>query len=217
MAVRPPDPAPASPEVHLAPMRRRHLRSVLQIEAQVYPRPWSLSLFVSELALRSSRLYTVARVEGAVVGYAGLMVSGEDAHVTTLAVDPRWHRRGIATRLLALMARAAVARGARHLTLEVRVGNRAAQALYQKFGFCPAGIRRNYYVETREDALVMWANDIDTPAYAEQVAALEAAVPGTTVIEGAASPVVAVAGPPDAAGDAPRTGDRGDRSDRGVR
>ena len=183
MAVRAPDPAPSAPEVHLSPMRRRHLRAVLHIEAQVYPRPWSLSLFMSELALRSSRLYTVARVDGVVVGYAGLMLSGEDAHVTTLAVDPQWHRRGVASRLLALMARAAVERGARHLTLEVRVSNRAAQALYRKFGFCPAGIRRNYYVETREDALVMWANDIDTAAYAARLAAIEAGVPGTTVVD----------------------------------
>jgi ribosomal-protein-alanine N-acetyltransferase len=100
-----------------------------------------------------------------------------------LAVDPAWHRRGIAQRLLANDAREAVRRGARHLTLEVRVSNDAAQALYRKFGFAPAGVRRNYYVETNEDALIMWANDIDEPAYQQRLAALEAEVPGTTVIE----------------------------------
>src|SRR5688500_12757403 len=102
-------------------MRRRHLRSVLRIEAQVYPRPWSLSLFLSELALRSTRIYTVARLEGVVVGYSGLMLTGPDAHVTTIAVDPAWHRRAVGTRLLAHMVRQALDHGARHLTLEVRV------------------------------------------------------------------------------------------------
>ena len=170
-------------EVHIVPMRRRHLRSVLRIESQVYPRPWSLSLFMSELALRSSRAYYVARVGGLVVGYSGLMLTGDDAHVTTIAVDPAWHRHKIGTRLLLNLAHEARRRDARHLTLEVRVGNEPAQAMYRKFGFRPAGIRKNYYVETNEDALVMWADDIDTPEYAERLDELEAGVPGITVIE----------------------------------
>ena len=174
VAARVPSEPLAEVEVQLVPMRRRHLRSVLRIEALVYPRPWSLSLFMSELALRSTRAYKVVRAAGVVVGYSGLMFQGEDAHITTIAVDPQWHRRGIATRLLIDMARTVTARGGRHLTLEVRVGNEAAQALYRKFGFYPAGVRKNYYVETNEDALVMWANDIDEPAYQARLARLEA-------------------------------------------
>lgn len=169
--------------VSLVPMRRRHLRTVLRIEGQVYPRPWSLSLFMSELALRTTRSYTVARVGGAVVGYSGLMLTGDDAHVTTIAVDPAWQRHKIATRLLLHMARTAASRHAKHLTLEVRVSNDGAQALYRQFGFAPAGIRKNYYVETNEDALVMWAEDIDTPEYAARLARIEATVPGDTDIE----------------------------------
>ncbi len=159
-------------EVDIVPMRRRHLRGVMRIEVEVYPRPWSVSLFMSELGLRSSRAYRVARVGGAVVGYAGLMYSGEDAHVTTIAVDPIWQRHRIGTRLLLHMAHLAREHGARNLTLEVRVGNRGAQSLYYKFGFHPAGIRKNYYSETNEDALVMWATDIDTPEYARRLRAL---------------------------------------------
>lgn len=186
MAVRIPDELPVPPgdmQVHLAPMRRRHLRSVLRIESLVYPRPWTLSLFVSELALRSTRAYYVARIDGYVVGYCGLMLAGDDAHVTTLAVDPAWHRRGIATRLLANAVRLAKERSVRNLTLEVRVGNDPAQALYRRFGFHPAGVRKGYYVETNEDALVMWAEAIDTDEYAARLAALEAGLPGTTVVE----------------------------------
>ncbi len=177
MAVRVPEEPTRVPEVQLTSMRRRHLRSVLRIEALVYPRPWSLRLFMSELALRSTRAYTVATMDGAVVGYSGLMVTGEDAHVTTLAVDPEWHRRGIGSMLLVQMAWTAVERGARHLTLEVRVGNEPAQFLYRKFGFAPAGVRKNYYVETNEDALVMWANDIDSDEYARRLARIQAALP----------------------------------------
>jgi ribosomal-protein-alanine N-acetyltransferase len=170
-------------EVHLVPMRRRHLRSVLRIESQVYPRPWSLPLFMSELNLRTSRAYYVARVDGIVVGYAGLMLTGDDAHVTTIAVDPAWHRHKIGTRLLLNLAREARERSARHLTLEVRMSNSGAQGLYKKFGFRPAGIRKNYYMETNEDAMVMWADDIDTDSYATRLAEIEAEVPGATIIE----------------------------------
>lgn len=169
--------------VHLVPMRRRHLRSVLRIEAQVYPRPWSLGLFVSELALRGSRAYWVARVDGNVVGYCGLMVSVDDGHVTTMAVDPAWHRRTIGSRLLLILAREAIARGATGLTLEVRIGNHGAQELYRRFGFRPAGVRKNYYVETNEDALVMWADDITGIEYARRLDEIERRLPGITYVE----------------------------------
>lgn len=169
--------------VHVVPMRRRHLRSVMRIESLVYPRPWSLSLFVSELALRSVRAYYVAKVGGAVIGYAGLMLTGDEAHVTNIAVDPTWHRRKIATRLLLALAREARSRRATGLTLEVRVGNLGAQSMYRQFGMAPVGIRRNYYAETNEDAILMTASPIDTPAYAQRLADIEATLIGTTIVE----------------------------------
>jgi ribosomal-protein-alanine N-acetyltransferase len=170
-------------EVHLVPLRRRHLRSVLRIEAQVYPRPWSLPLFMSELNLRSSRHYVAARIGGVVVGYGGLMFSADEAHVTTIAVDPAWHRHQVGTRLMLNLARSSIGRGARHLTLEVRVSNAAAQAMYRRFGFETAGVRKNYYAETNEDALVMWAYDIDGLAYTDRLVAIEAGIRGTTIDE----------------------------------
>jgi ribosomal-protein-alanine N-acetyltransferase len=175
---------PRTLEVRIGPMRRRHLRGVLRIEQQVYPRPWSFGLFLSEIGQRPTRLYLVARVGGDVVGYAGLFTSLEDGHITTVAVDPAWHRHGIASRMLVALARGAVERSCVNLTLEVRMSNSGAQALYQRFGFVPAGVRKGYYPETREDALVMWANDVATPEYAARLAAIERGIPGTTVIEG---------------------------------
>jgi ribosomal-protein-alanine N-acetyltransferase len=170
-------------EVTIGPMRRRHLRAVLRIEQSVYPRPWSMGLFMSELGYRGSRVYLVVRVGGNVVGYGGVMLVTDDGHITTLAVDPAWHRQHLGTRLLHALASAAIARGAKNLTLEVRASNHAAQELYRAFGFAPAGIRKGYYVETKEDAIIMWANDVDGPEYAERLAALDAGVPGTTILE----------------------------------
>lgn len=175
-------PDPAQIEVHLVPLRRRHLRSVMRIESQVYTRPWSLTLFMSELNLRTGRAYVAARVEGAVVGYAGIMIQADEAHVTTIAVDPAWQRYKVGSRLLAHLARTSRSLGVRHLTLEVRVSNEQAQGMYRKFGFEPAGIRKNYYVDVNEDALVMWAYDIDTDGYRDRLAAIEASFPGRTVV-----------------------------------
>jgi ribosomal-protein-alanine N-acetyltransferase len=170
-------------EVTIGPMRRRHLRAVLRIEQQVYPRPWSMGLFMSELGIRGSRTYVVARVGTTLVGYGGLMLVAEDGHVTTLAVDPAWHRHKLGTRLLHTLATTAIRRGAKNLTLEVRASNQPAQRLYRAFGFAPAGIRKGYYVETKEDAIVMWANDVDAPDYADRLAGLAAGVPGLTIVE----------------------------------
>ena len=157
---------PSSPALRIVPMRRRHLRSVLRIEAEVYPRPWSFGLYLGELALpEERRIYLVARSGGQVVGHAGLMFAADDGHVTTVAVDPRWQRHGIAARLLVVLFREARSRGATDLTLEVRACNEPAQALYRRFGFAEAGIRKGYYAETGEDAVIMWANDIASDAY----------------------------------------------------
>ena len=174
---------PSDLDVRLVAMRRRHLRSVLRIESKVYPVPWSMSLFLSELALRSTRAYYVAFVGRQVVGYAGLMMTLDDGHVTTIAVDPAWHRHKVGTRLLLALTREALRRGATSLTLEVRLGNKPAQNLYRRFGFRPVGVRKNYYAETKEDALVMWAEDVAGEEYARLLTAIEDGVSGTTEVE----------------------------------
>jgi ribosomal-protein-alanine N-acetyltransferase len=172
--------APAIPEpwadarIEIVPMRRRHVRAVAAIEEQIFPRPWSPSLYYSEIAQGPTRCYLVALVAGAVVGYAGSIIVAGEGHITTVGVAPNWHRRGVATRLLLALCRESIARGARALTLEVRMSNLGAQRLYQEFGFVPAGVRRNYYAEVNEDGLVMWAHDVDTSAYGDRLAAIEA-------------------------------------------
>jgi ribosomal-protein-alanine N-acetyltransferase len=160
------------PEIEITRMRRRHLRKVLNIEGRVYPRPWSASLFLSELAQKTTRSYIVARYSGEVVGYAGLMFNLTDAHVTNIAVDPDLHGRRIGSKLLLTVVTEAIARGAETISLEVRVTNKIAQAMYAKFGFHITGMRRGYYIETREDAFVMEVPDARSTAFRERMAGI---------------------------------------------
>ncbi len=158
-------------------MRRRHLRGVMAIERQVYPRPWSPNLFLSEMSESRNRCYLVARIEREVVGYGGMICYGDEAHITNIAVDPMHHRHKIATRLLHDLIREAVSMGASAVSLEVRVTNWGAQRLYGRFGFRPVGVRKNYYQEINEDALIMWLDEIRGVAYDRRLRELMAEVP----------------------------------------
>ena len=172
-------------ELALAPMKRRDLRcGVMDIEAVSYPRPWSSAVFESEIAqMRSgTRRYLVARHladragrSTPVVGYAGLWIAADEAHVTNVAVAPDHRRRGVGTALMAGLADAAVAAGCTAWTLEVRVSSTGAQELYRRFGFAPAGVRTRYY-ENTEDAIVMWCHDIQGAAYRDLLATIRAEV-----------------------------------------
>jgi len=141
-----------------------------------------MGLYLGELALPGSRAYVVAKIGHRVVGYGGMMLGFDEGHITTIAVEPALQGHRLGTRLLLVLAGRAVARGMRSLTLEVRVSNVGAQGMYRKFGFAPAGVRKNYYPEVNEDALVMWAHDIDSAAYGERLARLEAELPSSTVL-----------------------------------
>ena len=162
---REPGASPEPADIEIMRMRRRHLRRVLAIEAQVYPRPWSASLFLSELAQRNTRIYIVARSEGEVIGYSGMMFTGREAHITNIAVDPTFHGRKVGSRLLLNQVTEAIARGAQVLSLEVRVTNHVAQSMYEKFGFAAVSVRKGYYIETNEDALVMVVDDVLSNSY----------------------------------------------------
>lgn len=163
--------------IELARMRRRDLRRVMEIEEIVFPEPWSHAVFVSELALRKGRAYRVARLGRETVGYLGLMFVDEEAHVTTVAVAPEHQGKRIGTAIMLGAVGIAREHGARHISLEVAVGNERAQALYRRFGFVPVGVRKGYYPVTGEDAYIMWAYDIDTDAYEARLTRITATLP----------------------------------------
>jgi len=166
-----------APALEVSHMRRRHLRGVMAIERQVYARPWSPNLFAAEITDPNGRCYLVARVHKEVVGYAGLICYGDEAHITNVAVDPMHQGHGIATRLMAELIPEAIEMGARAVSLEVRVTNWGAQRIYARFGFRPVGIRRNYYQEVSEDALIMWTDDVRTEAYRRRLDEIEETLP----------------------------------------
>ena len=147
----------------IEPMRRRHLPGVLRIERHAHPRPWSLGVFTGELS-QGGRYYVVARSDGRVCGYGGLMFVGDEAHVTNIAVAPWARRRRVGTRLMAHLIRESRRRNCGSMTLEVRMGNQAAQDMYRKFGFESAGVRPNYYPESGEDGLIMWLYELGSGA-----------------------------------------------------
>lgn len=163
--------------LEVVPMRRRHLRQVVRIDAQQDGDRWSPGLFLAEVRRGDDRrCYRVAMAGPVVVGFAGMLYAGDDGHVTTVAVDTAHRRCGVATALLVELAGDARRRGCGALTLEVRPSNTAALALYRRFGFAPAGVRKAYYADNGEDALVLWADPIDTDDYAQRLAALAGGV-----------------------------------------
>lgn len=161
----------------VVPMSAQHLSDVMRIETSVYPDAWSETYFLSELTAPSTKCYLVALHGHAVVGYGGVCVFDQDAHVTNIAVDPTWQNNKVGTQLLLHLSRFAAAR-AKDMTLEVRLSNLGAQRLYAKFGFVPAGIRKNYYQRENEDALIMWANDVDSVDYNKRLVQIENSLSG---------------------------------------
>ena len=143
-------------------MSRSDVPTVATLERDIYPQPWSARVFFDELG-HANRSYVVATEGDEIVGYGGFMLVESDAHVTTLSVTPSQRRRRLGTRILLALVERAVGRGARHLTLEVRATNTDAQLLYERFGFSPVGKRKGYY--QGEDAIVMWALDVDAEEY----------------------------------------------------
>jgi ribosomal-protein-alanine N-acetyltransferase len=167
----------ASTPVVVSLLAREDLTEVLAIEKAQFDDPWSLRTLREELEDRSRR-YTKATVDRELVGYLGLMVLDQEAHVNTIATTPGGEGRGVATALLLEGIRAVVRAGVRDLTLEVASRNLRARRLYERFGFAPVGVRRGYYQRSDDDAVVMWVRDADTPSFTERLAAIELAEHG---------------------------------------
>lgn len=149
--------------VLVEPMRPEDVPAVHEIERLSFRTPWPAYAFEQEL--RGNRLarYIVARAGDRVVAFAGVWLMVDDAHITTFAVHPDWRRQAVGRRLLLNLAEVSVAIGARRMTLEVRVSNVVAQALYRSFGFEIVGRRPRYYTDDGEDALIMTTPELHDP------------------------------------------------------
>ncbi len=155
-------------KVNLEPMKIDDLAEVIAIENQVFTVPWSYNIFLDELT-QENRVYFVARVDKKIVGYVGLFFFSGEGHITTLAVDPLFQRRGLARLLLIKILTEAIERGLFQLSLEVRASNIVARHLYEKFGFEVAYVRQGYYTKPVEDALVMILKNLNDPEYKKRL------------------------------------------------
>jgi ribosomal-protein-alanine N-acetyltransferase len=160
----------APPErIAIEPMTLADLPAVQSIEQASFSTPWPPHAYRSELETNRLAQYVVARAGGEVVGFAGIWLMVDEAHVTTFAVAPEWRRRRVGERLLLALLDLAVARRASEATLEVRLSNLPARRLYEKFGFRPVGLRPRYYSDNGEDALIMTTEALGSPAMVERV------------------------------------------------
>ena len=157
--------------VLVEPMTRADIPAVHEIERLSFRTPWPAYAFEHELEGNRLARYIVARAGPTIVGFAGVWLMVDEAHITTFGVHPDWRRQGIGRRLLLGVVDVALEMRAVRLTLEVRVSNDNAQRLYRAFGFEVVGRRRAYYTDDGEDALVMTTDDLDAPRMQEIVAA----------------------------------------------
>ncbi|MBN1594737.1 ribosomal protein S18-alanine N-acetyltransferase [candidate division FCPU426 bacterium] len=141
-------------------MRLEDLDEVLWVERSSFRDPWTRTLFEEEFKNPDLSHFMIARCEKHVVGYMGFWLIQEEAHITNLAVHPAFRRRKIGERLLFATLHLASSLGAARATLEVRASNEPAKRLYEKNGFQLVAVRRRYYVDNNEDALIMWCNEL---------------------------------------------------------
>jgi ribosomal-protein-alanine N-acetyltransferase len=137
-------------------MREEDIDQVLEIEHASFATPWSREAFYNELNMNKFAVYIVLEVDQKVVGYCGVWVVIDEAHVTNIAILPEYRGRKFGEALMQNLFDVARTMGAKSMTLEVRVTNYVAQSMYRKFGFQKGGLRKNYYTDNQEDALVMW-------------------------------------------------------------
>jgi len=132
------------------------IEQVLAIEKAAFATPWTHEAFLFEMEQNEHAFYVVGELDGEIIGYCGSWLVMDQATITNIAITPQYHGRKLGAVLLGYVLQALQAAGATDVSLEVRVSNERAQQLYRKFAFVSGGIRKGYYVDNHEDALVMW-------------------------------------------------------------
>ncbi|EPZ38636.1 ribosomal protein S18-alanine N-acetyltransferase [Anoxybacillus ayderensis] len=137
-------------------MTLQDLDRIVEIEQLSFTLPWSRSSFYQELTNNRYARYIVMEHDGQIIGYCGMWLVMDEAHITNIAVLPEFRGKKLGEALMKQAMALAREEGAQTMTLEVRVSNTVAQSLYRKLGFLNGGIRKRYYSDNQEDALVMW-------------------------------------------------------------
>jgi ribosomal-protein-alanine N-acetyltransferase len=138
------------------------IEGVLEVEVASFTTPWSKGAFESEVYDNELTHYLVIvdTESKQVIGYAGMWIIVDEAHVTNVAILPDYRGRGLGEKLLRCLMSKAKERGATSMTLEVRRSNNEAKGLYTKLGFTARGVRPGYYTDTKEDAIIMWCDTL---------------------------------------------------------
>lgn len=144
-------------------MATADLPQVAEIEAAVFPRPWSIRDFFSELTVNPVARYLVAELDGQILGFAGVHIILDEGHITNVAVLPAARGRGLGKSLMAELMQYAANLGVRYLTLEVRQSNEVAIAMYRGLGFFKVSVRKKYYEDNGEDAWLMVTDRLPNP------------------------------------------------------
>lgn len=144
----------------ITPMRLEHIDGILRVEKRSFKTPWSRFAFICELRDNQFAHYLVALDDDRVIGYAGMWLILNEAHITNVAVDPDYRGLKVGETLMRCLINIAREKKAERMTLEVRPSNDVARNLYKKLGFVELGIRKGYYSDTGEDAIIMWKQDI---------------------------------------------------------
>lgn len=139
-------------------MKEEDIDQILEVEHASFATPWSREAFYNEIYNNKFAVYIVLEEDQKIIGYVGAWIVIDEAHITNVAILPSYRGKKLGEALLRKMMTVAKDMGARSMTLEVRVTNNVAQSLYRKLGFQNGGIRKNYYTDNQEDALVMWVN-----------------------------------------------------------
>ncbi len=142
--------------IEIVPMTEAHIDGVVALEEVTFSIPWSRADFEREVKENHMAIYYVAVEDGKIIGYAGMWNVIDEGHITNVGVLEEARCKGVGSLLMEKLISIAKERNMYGITLEVRMGNAPAQALYHKFGFKAEGIRKNYYPDTREDAIIMW-------------------------------------------------------------
>lgn len=137
-------------------MQLSDIDEIVELEKLCFATPWSRESLLYDATENHMSAYIVAELEGHVVGYVGIWVILDEGHINNVAVSPEYRRLQIGSRLIDTMIKATQAEGVKSHTLEVRAGNEPAKKLYAKFGFKEAGVRKGYYEDNGEDAIIMW-------------------------------------------------------------
>ncbi|MHB1127462.1 MAG: ribosomal protein S18-alanine N-acetyltransferase [Bacillota bacterium] len=143
-------------DYRIEPMQVEQLDDIMAIEKVSFPTPWSRNAFLGELQENDFARYYVCLVDQRVIAYAGMWIIMDEAHITNIAVAPQFRGNHLGRVMLLTLMREAISFGSDKITLEVRPSNAVARELYRSMGFVPAGIRKGYYSDTREDAIIMW-------------------------------------------------------------